>query len=215
MIFNLAIIPLLFTLAGYAVGAPITKRCSISDINGVVTEDNSGGGECEASVSGVSVSSGTGNVANAGSSNGGHHADALKHAFDAPIIKRCSITDINGVVTEDNSGGGECEASVNGVSVSSGSGNVANAGTKNGGDPADASTGKHHDAFGAPITKRCSITDINGVVTEDNSGGGECETSVNGVSVSSGSGNVANGAGASNGHHGGDFADEFKNAFGN
>jgi hypothetical protein len=50
------------------------------------------------------------------------------------------------------------------------------------------------------------------VVTVDNSGGGECEAGVNGVNVSSGSGNVADGA---DGFNGGDFADAFKNAFGN
>ncbi|KAJ7801324.1 hypothetical protein B0H14DRAFT_2895904 [Mycena olivaceomarginata] len=144
--FKLATLPLLFMLAGYAVGAPsYTKRCSVTDINGVVTVDNSGGGECEAGVNGVNVASGAGNVDNAGTINGGDLADAFKNGFGAPITKRCSVTNINGVVTVDNSGGGECEAGVNGVNVASGSGNVANgAGGFNGGDFADA----FNNAFG-------------------------------------------------------------------
>ncbi|KAJ6448199.1 hypothetical protein C8R45DRAFT_1134403 [Mycena sanguinolenta] len=109
MIFKLSTLPLLFMLAGSAVGAPVTKRCSVTDINGVVSVDNSGGGECEAGVNGVDAFSGTG--------NGGDIADAFNNAFDTPITRRCSVTDINGVVSVDNSGGGDCEASVNGVEV--------------------------------------------------------------------------------------------------
>jgi hypothetical protein len=63
-----------------------TKRCSVTDINGVVTVDNSGGGECEAGVNGVNVSSGTGTVVNAGAINGGDLPDAFKNAFGAPIV---------------------------------------------------------------------------------------------------------------------------------
>ncbi len=63
-----------------------TKRCSVTDINGVVTVDNSGGGECEAGVNGTNVVSGTANVANAGTIDGGDLADALKNAFGAPIV---------------------------------------------------------------------------------------------------------------------------------
>ncbi|KAF7326561.1 hypothetical protein MVEN_02609300 [Mycena venus] len=137
MMFKPAILPLLFMLAGYAVGAPITKRCSVTNINGKVTVDNSGGGECEASANGVTAVSGTGNAANAanaGTIDGGDLADAFKNAFGAPFTKRCSVTNINGKVTVDNSGGGDCEASANGVTAVSGNG----AGALDGGDFADA-----------------------------------------------------------------------------
>ncbi|KAJ7353014.1 hypothetical protein DFH08DRAFT_58940, partial [Mycena albidolilacea] len=129
---------LLITLAGSAVAAPV-KRCSVTNINGKVTIDPSGGGECSANGVNFGSDNGNGSGVTAGAFNDGELAAAFEDV--APIKKRCSVTNINGKVTIDNSGGGECSASSNGVNTSTNDGdnsgnNVggANAGTFNGGD---------------------------------------------------------------------------------
>jgi hypothetical protein len=80
--------------------------------------------------------------------------------------KRCSVTNINGKVTIDNSGGGECI--VNGVDVGTKNGNSgnnvggANAGTLNGGDLAAKIKAALQTAQAAQAAKTATAVSVHG-----------------------------------------------------